>query len=726
MELIQPIVLILHLIGVAMGVGGAITTDATFLRSIWDRQITAGQLKLIEVISKVVISGLVLLVLSGISLLALNPHYLSLSDGSSLFWVKMTIVAILSVNGYVFHKKILPMLRRHADKNLDSPETRSKLWLLALTGGLSGISWFTVLVLGVLMQAIDFPYLFILNLYLLLVLGAVITGYVGIYWLLFSDLRKRMASGERFLAAFSGTKTVKANKAQPKKPRIPWQNNLLMGLAVVAVLATGLVLNTNNNQGQEHFVCISEAAPWFSQEVLEINQGDTVVWHHCAEGEVDYEKTASFWNIPKVNAHGDSGAEDRHSDEPIAGEHIHTHPIHSISGPEEFSSDMAPVGHLEEGEAFRHTFDKTGVYEYICPTHPYMKGIIAVGEEAPVSSLWPPDDSFSADELLSAPEIPGIGEIWLDTQFERVDGQEFPGTITVLDAATWQTKEIISDQNFNNPHNLWNTYDGKYIFQTQWHSNKVSKIDIKTKGILDTVTLGNAPAHLFVHPDPDKDRIYVTLNNESKIIVLNSDLVVVNEIETSFGPHGIWIDPGGQWMSVAATLSERLDIIDLETEKVVETFNAPGLPLATQITHDGKYAMVSLLLEGKVRFIDLETMEHVKDISVGEMPIWATPGPYGNYVYVPNSGSGDVSVISLNTLKVEKTLPAAAGAHGIAFGKKQGGGYYGYVSNKLARAISVIDVDEQETLGHIKLHKEGWGGNGILTLPNSYEKFITQ
>lgn len=190
MDLLHPLFLILHIVGVAMGVGGAITTDATFLRSIWNRSISKGQLQLIEVISKIVITGLLLLIASGVGLVFLHEHYFSLSDGSQLFWVKMTIVAVLTINGIVFHKKILPVLKRHQDKSLASDEVRNKLWLLASTGGLSGVSWLTVVVLGVMMQVLDYPYLLIMNAYIIIVLGGILTGYVGLYWVLFSPSRK--------------------------------------------------------------------------------------------------------------------------------------------------------------------------------------------------------------------------------------------------------------------------------------------------------------------------------------------------------------------------------------------------------------------------------------------------------------------------------------------------------------------------------------------------------
>ena len=715
MDIAAILFLTLHLVGLAFGAGGAIATDATFLRTVWDRKISKDELNLIKILSKVVITGLVLLILSGFLLLSTNPNYLNMAE-NPVFWTKMTIVLILTANGFAFHKKVLPLLERHEDTSLSTETVRKNLGLLAFTGGLSGISWYSALALGVFMQSFDWSYLLLMNIYVLLVIGAVMSAYAMLYWILFrgTKVTDQNADGDaNSETAPTATSTSESSStgllAKLKNPFI-----IATG-AVLLIGVAGLGVNTLRSQPTEHLVCIHEGPPWFTPEVLEIDKGDTVVWHHCSEDEVEYVKNhgSSIGSslFSKVSAHGD---EDH--------KHVHTHPIYSISGPEHFSSDFATVGHLEDGLEFEFTFTEEGTYEYICPTHPYMKGIVSVGEEAPVDSLWPPDEKYDEADLLSAPDIPGIGEIWVNTQFEHIDGQDFPGSITVLDASTWEITDVISDNNFNNPHNLWNTYDNRYVFQTQWHSDKISKIDIDSKEIVESIALGNAPAHLFVHPT--EDRIYVTLNNEDRVMVLDSDLNILNEIQTSFGPHGIWIDPGGRWMSVAATLEQKFDIIDLETEEVVKTFDAPGLPLATQITNDGRYAMISLLLEGKVRFIDLETLEHVKDVEVGAMPIWAMPGPNNEYVFVPNTGSADISVISLDTLEVVTTLPGAAGAHGITFGEREDGGYYGYVSNKYARVVTVIDVDNLETLGHIPLRDSSWGGNGILTLPNYYAEFI--
>jgi len=440
-------------------------------------------------------------------------------------------------------------------------------------------------------------------------------------------------------------------------------------------------------------ICINEAPPWFRPDVLKIKPGETVIWEHCAEQTPRGKKVHTK---------------------------VHTHPVLSIDGPESFSTNLRPVGY-GKNEQFRFTFTKPGIYTYICPTHPYMRGQIAVGIKPEKDKLWPPQEIIKP-ALLPPPAIFGIGEIWLNTQYERVPEQDFPGTITVIDAETWETKKIITHANFNNPHNPWHSYDGRYIFQTQWHTDKLHKIDVATKKVVGEVSLGNAPAHVFTHPN--KDRIYVTLNNENRVIVLDFDLNILNEIGVSHGPHGIWIDPSGRWMSVAATLNEKLNIIDLEKEKVVATFDAPGLPLATSITNDGKYALISLLLQNKVRVIDLATLTHIKDISVGGWPIWPAPAPDGRLVFVPNTKTADISVIDLEKLEVVKTLPAAGGAHGITFGPKQGGGYYGYFSAKFARVMGIVDVEKLETVGYVKLRETAWGGNGILVLPNAYDSWI--
>ncbi len=661
-------ILLAHFMGFIMGVGGATASDALFFKTIKNRQISRDEYKLLHEAGKVVMGGLSLAIISGIGLLLYQYSQI----GEITYWenayfqAKLVLVSLVALNGIAFHRKVLPFMENHLGEDMREEEFSSRFWLFSLTGAVSITSWWGVIFLAVLAPTL--PLLYILNIYLLVIASGALFGYLMMTHEIFADREIREDFSE-----------------------IPHRSLGIAGLLFAGLVVLGGAYHVASADEAHHTVCIVEDPPWFDSPVLEIEPGDTVEWVYCD---------------------GDHG--------------IHTHPIESISGPEEFSSGFGLVGKGEERDTFQHTFEEEGVYEYICPTHPYMMGVIAVGsdyhDEVGKEDVWPKESMVAEEEILDEPDVPGVGEIWVNTQYEDIDGQENPGSITVIDAETWEITDTITHESFNNPHNLWNEYEEEYVFQTQWHSNVINKIDVANREVIETQEVGNAPAHLFVHPE--EDRLYTTLNNENRVVVTDLDLNILGEIDSSFGAHGIWMDPSGEHMSVAATLNEKLDIIDLEEEEVVETFDAPGFPLATQVTHDGQYAMISLLFEGKVRFVDLDTMEIEKDVEVGELPIWAMPGPKGDYVFVPNTGTADISVIDLETLEVVETLDAGAGAHGISFGEKQGGGYYGYTSNKYEHVVTVIDYENMETLGHIDIEEEKIGGNGILTIPNPYTEMV--
>ena len=79
--------------------------------------------------------------------------------------------------------------------------------------------------------------------------------------------------------------------------------------------------------------------------------------------------------------------------------------------------------------------------------------------------------------------------------------------------------------------------------------------------------------------------------------------------------------------------------------------------------------------------------------AVGLLPIQIPVSPDGNYMLVANTSSGKVAVIDTRSDTLVKFLPCDPGCHGINFGAKKGGGYYGYVSNKFSNRMFAIDGD---------------------------------
>lgn len=142
----KTVFLIVHLLGVAIGAGGAFMSDAIFFSSIKDKQISGTEFRFLKLGSEMVWIGLAVLVVSGIGLFALDPaKYLA----SGRFLAKMTIVALLTINGLLFRFVHVPMIERNLGQPLLFSEefVQRSIWLFS-SGAISMISWVSALVLA--------------------------------------------------------------------------------------------------------------------------------------------------------------------------------------------------------------------------------------------------------------------------------------------------------------------------------------------------------------------------------------------------------------------------------------------------------------------------------------------------------------------------------------------------------------------------------------------------
>ena len=198
------------------------------------------------------------------------------------------------------------------------------------------------------------------------------------------------------------------------------------------------------------------------------------------------------------------------------------------------------------------TFDVPGVYVFVCKVHPYMTAVVGVqdasGQIPEVSSGSLPfighlgAPSLPAATVLSVvttvaandadkaakwdildvgaefrPQIPGVGEIWVNSQFERVPGQTDsggvpkPGTITVFDAATFTIEREIDGRSaggmWNNPHNMWANFELDTVYNSNWFGKWINKIDRASGAILDSTKVGEAPTHVITIPLADSPQL---------------------------------------------------------------------------------------------------------------------------------------------------------------------------------------------------------------------------
>lgn len=176
---LKIILLIGHLIGMALGAGGATLSDVLFLTSVRDNLIDRSELRLLRAAARVVIAGLALLTITGIG------FFFTDSQPSERFWAKVTIVGIAALNGYWLHRQLFPLFARCAQQQqpLFTAQTSRYAWRVVSAGYISAVSWYAALVLGVWRSA-PFSYWEILGGYLGIVVSGLLFANLALYLLM--------------------------------------------------------------------------------------------------------------------------------------------------------------------------------------------------------------------------------------------------------------------------------------------------------------------------------------------------------------------------------------------------------------------------------------------------------------------------------------------------------------------------------------------------------------
>lgn len=390
-------------------------------------------------------------------------------------------------------------------------------------------------------------------------------------------------------------------------------------------------------------------------------------------------------------------------------------------------------------------------------------------------------EMFNEPVTLKAPvkpSQPGVGEVFLNTQFEMSAGKTKPGSITAYNAETWEmTKKIFLPQiNMNNPHNMAVSADQKILFQNQWFSNKTTAIDRETGKHLYTTEVGPSPSHVMRRAGTGT--LIIPNNGGNKIVELDPmGKGVINSYLTQFPgenpalPHAHWISYDGRYVITPNSNESQATIFDLEAPKPSEAIKKPesgGFPVATSMTNDGKRAYSGNLLDhtltclsiaepacptpegGVVSRYVIDLRKNYDKVSgeatgpYGLSPIQMPISPDDSYLIVAGTFTANAVLIDMKTNEIVKTLPACPGAHGVNFGAKKGGGYYAYLTNKFCNKMTVVDGDpngdgdisdatiagEVLTNGTPPIMDDnpvaqfGQGGQGVWAVPEVYNGWV--
>ena len=394
------------------------------------------------------------------------------------------------------------------------------------------------------------------------------------------------------------------------------------------------------------------------------------------------------------------------------------------------------------------------------------------------------DSSMYLDTRV--PSISGVGEIWVNTQFESTVGKnnlgthaDKQGTITVVDTGDWSVERklamptlgihdpqsLSTNLGMNNPHNMWADAKNEVIYQTQWFDKRMVTFERESGKVIKDTFVGESPSHVITAPaGSNEGKIYLAMNGEEQVTVVDPDtLEVTQQISTGprSHPHGHWMSSDGSTVVTPDFVGLKASIINLEENTVTSAMHPDGTttliaPIATGMMGDVSKFYTADFLGNTLSVIDLSTNTITKQVDILAaptnkglvgLPIQTPVSPDDKWMVTANTLGAQITVLDTSTDEIVMTLPCDPGCHGVQWGAKEGGGYYAYVSSKFSNALIVVDPDpngngsgyDATVVGKIILTKEyntytddrvfdhaGMGGQGLLAVPNVYQGWIQQ
>lgn len=173
----QSIIIILHAVAMAIGLGAATLTDIFFFKFLKDFKISEGEADVMRTLSQVIWFALALVVATGLGLFI--PEAGELVQ-SSKFLVKIIVVSVIIINGAILNLYITPRLsqisfgKEHEHKPGELHHIRKVAFAL---GGVSITSWYTAFLLGSL-RSVSLPFFSLFALYLVVIAAGIIGSQI--------------------------------------------------------------------------------------------------------------------------------------------------------------------------------------------------------------------------------------------------------------------------------------------------------------------------------------------------------------------------------------------------------------------------------------------------------------------------------------------------------------------------------------------------------------------
>lgn len=235
-------------------------------------------------------------------------------------------------------------------------------------------------------------------------------------------------------------------------------------------------------------------------------------------------------------------------------------------------------------------------------------------------------------------------------------------TVSIVDIASMKRTATIDLGEFRRPHGI--TYDpgSNRVYVTTEKPSKLLVLDPKALKVLRSYDVKGQAPHI-VKLDQGSEWAYVSNTDTGTLsaVKLNSGDVI--SMPSGERPQGQAMSPDGRTIFVANSGGNSISIFDLEKKKNVGQIVTSGkAPVRLVVSSDGK-TLIYALQEGRsAGFADIASRKELLEIPVGGRPVSMSLSLDGKLAYCSVQEEDVINIISVKDRKVIKVVHTPKGS----------------------------------------------------------------
>lgn len=234
--------------------------------------------------------------------------------------------------------------------------------------------------------------------------------------------------------------------------------------------------------------------------------------------------------------------------------------------------------------------------------------------------------------------------------------------------------------------------DGARVYAVQVFGESISSIDIQTRKVLHTASLGAEPYSVL--PSPDGKTVFVSVWGGARVVMLDPSLQVIRDVAVGEHPNAMVLSRDGTRLFVACANTNAVWVVDVESGRATEQIGValfpdapPGTtPNALALSPDGSTMLVANADNNTIAVVDVSEVgdSQVRGfIPTGWYPTSVTYDRDGRRIFVLNG----------------KGLAPSANPRGPGPGTRGAEGQY--IAQLLQGALSEIAVPDAQELARL-------------------------